>query len=220
LCGWHPHKLVWRLLVVTGPTPQPDELSPSPTVHPDDGVDANDLVLLLLAAPTADATLQAQCPGITRLEKLAFLLERETDFDAVVRIPAEDLHFRPYHYGPYSSELYDAVAFLASIGLVRDRRVDASSRLEVGEEFEGFDWTDLGAGSPTAERPYVERRIELTDKGQLVARLLAERVGSAAVDRITSVKDRFGPLPLRQLLRYVYDTYPQMAAQSRIRDEL
>jgi hypothetical protein len=204
---------------VNGGTPQRDHVSPTPTSAWEYSVDASDLVLLLLAAPTAIADLQDQCRGITRLEKLAFLLERETDFANTVRVPTDDLHFQPYHYGPYSKELYDAVTFLASIGLLRDRRVDVSSRLEIGEEYEGFEWTDLGAGSPTEDRPYVERRIDLTDKGRLVARLLSERVGDPAVQRITAVKDRFGSLPLRQLLRYVYDIYPQMAAESRIRDE-
>jgi hypothetical protein len=183
-------------------------------------VDPNDLILLMLAAPGGPPDEPGRCRGITRLEKLAYLLQEETDFDEAARLPTDALHFRAYHYGPYSQALYDGVSLLASIGLIRDRRVDVSSRLEVGEEFEGLDWTDLGAGSPDVNKPYFERQIELTDKGELVAGLLAERIGDGAMSRITDIKRRYGSLPLRQLLRYVYDTYPEMAAESRIRDEL
>jgi hypothetical protein len=87
-----------------------------------DVLDSNDLVLLILGAPSASPELQDRCNGITRLEKLAFLLEHQTDFAEAVQTPTEDLDFRAYHYGPYSQALYDAVGLLASIGLVTDRR--------------------------------------------------------------------------------------------------
>jgi hypothetical protein len=188
--------------------------SPGPDV-----LDSNDLVLLILGAPASSAELQDRCNGITRLEKLAFLLEHQTDFAEKVQTPAEALDFRAYHYGPYSQAVYDAVGLLAGIGLVTDRRVNVSSRLESGEELESMDWGDLGASGST-DRPYVERQIELTEKGKLVVGLLRERVGEEALRQITEVKDRFGTMPLRGLLRYVYDRYPEMAAESRIRDTL
>jgi len=182
-------------------------------------IDHTDLVLLLLGAPTADPAHRGRINGITRLEKLAFLLEEETDFQKKAKVPTEGLHFRPYHYGPYTREIYDAVSFLVSIELVKERRVDTTSGVEVGEEYEGLDWADLGAAG-RSEAPYVERRLELTSTGEKAAAILSQRVGPDAVALITDLKDRFGRMSLTQLLRYVYDARPDMASASRIRDKL
>lgn len=182
-------------------------------------IDHTDLVLLLLGAPSSDPTQQGRINGITRLEKLAFLLEEESDFHRRAKIPTERLQFQPYHYGPYTKEIYDAVSFLVSIGLIKERRIDATSGLEVGEEYEGLDWADLGTGG-AGDQPYVERRLELTDKGEKVAEILTDRVGADAVKVISGLKDRFGAMSLNQLLRYVYAARPDMAAASRIKDTL
>lgn len=185
-----------------------------------DRIDHTDLILLLLGAPTRDVEQQGRCRGITRLEKLAFLLEEETDFSDKARLPTDELHFRPYHYGPYTREVYDAVALLSSIGLLRERRVDAVSGLELGEEYDELDSVDLGLSSGVTETPYVERVLELTDKGELIARVIGEKVGREATVIVSELKDRFGVMPLRQLLRYVYDLRPDMAVESRIRDAI
>lgn len=182
-------------------------------------VDHTDLVLLLLGAPTTDPAQTNRINGITRLEKLAFLLEEESDFEEKADLPTEQLHFKPYHYGPYTREIYDAVSFLVSIDLVKERRVRADSGLDVGEEYEGLDWADLGTGG-AGDEPYVERRLELTEIGQKAATILSQRVGPEAVDVISRLKDRFGRMSLTQLLRYVYDARPDMATASRIRDQL
>ena len=60
-------------------------------------LDQTDTILLLLGAETADPHQRFRCDGITRLEKLLFLLEQETAF---VKEVAEPFTFEPYHYGP------------------------------------------------------------------------------------------------------------------------
>src|SRR5689334_16535467 len=110
-----------------------------------DAVDAGDLVLLILGAPAIHEGLDGRCNGITRLEKLAFLLERETDFAEAAAVPTDDAGFRAYHYGPYSQKIYDAVGMLSSIGLVVDRRVHVGVEPDAEEEMASLEWTDLGA---------------------------------------------------------------------------
>jgi len=75
-----------------------------------------------------------RCNGITRLEKLLFLVEKETDLAAEVD---ETFPFEPYHYGPYSQQVYDAVDMLESLQLLGERRIQAQSGLDLGEEVEG-----------------------------------------------------------------------------------
>jgi hypothetical protein len=182
-------------------------------------IDHTDLVLLLLGAPTKDPEQTGRINGITRLEKLAYLLEEETDFDKKAAVPTEPLQFRAYHYGPYTREIYDAVAFLVGIELLKERRVNVTSGVDVGEEFERLDSADLGTAGKS-DAPYVERQLELTDAGRRAAAILARRVGPDAVRVISDLKDRFGRMSLTQLLRYVYDAHPDMAVASRVRDKL
>src|SRR4051812_591984 len=113
-------------------------------------IEQADLILLLLAAPTMHKDLEFRCDGITRLEKLLFLVEQETDLDKEVD---ETFSFEPYHYGPYSKEVYAAVDFLKALRLLDERRVDAKSGYDLSEELEALDEFDLN------EDEYVERQL-------------------------------------------------------------
>jgi len=183
-------------------------------------IDPSDLVLLVLGAPTKHPEQQDRCAGITRLEKLVFLLDAETEFRELAHEPADDLHFKPFHYGPYSREVYDAVDLLVAIGLVNERRTSSTSSLDAAEELRQLEPLEFGVVGADPDKPYVERRFELSDKGRYVASVLTERIGRGAAEQITAVKDRYGGLPLRQLLRQVYRAHPEMTTRSRIKDSL
>lgn len=182
-------------------------------------VDASDFVLLLLGAPTEDPEQMNRCSGITRLEKVAFLVEQDTRFRDLSATRQDALKFSAFHYGPYTRELYDAVDLLVGIGLLRETKVAADSELDTAEESSAVEYRDLGALTRGTEQ-YVERVFELTDKGRYVARVLTERIGPDAIGEISRVKDRYGRLPLKTLLRHVYRTHPEMTVNSRIKDQL
>lgn len=182
-------------------------------------LDPSDLVLLILGAPSGDPDQADRCAGITRLEKLAFLVENSA-FSKYSETPAEPLQFQPYHYGPYTRELYDAIDLLTGIDLVREQRAKTDTSLDVAEELRALEGSELGAGSADPSRPYEERVFELTEKGRYVAQVIAKRVGERAVNEVSRIKDEYGSLPLRQLLRTVYRQYPEMASKSRIREAI
>lgn len=182
-------------------------------------LDSSDLVLLILGAPSSHADQIDRCAGITRLEKIAFLIEN-SEFGKLSAAPAEPLHFKPYHYGPYTPELYDAIDLLTGIKLVREKRAATDTSLDIAEELTALESAEVGAGSPDPSRPYEERVFELTEKGKYVASVIAKRVGDKAVNEISRIKDEYGSLPLRQLLRLVYKQYPEMASKSRIREAI
>jgi uncharacterized protein len=176
------------------------------------GLDQTDLILVLLAAETRDASQRFRCDGITRLEKLLFLLSEEEDFKGFAAELAEPFAFEPYHYGPYSKEVYDAVDLLKALKLLRERRVDVSTGLDLSEESEALDLEDFNEADG-----YVERQLFLTDDGKAVAKLLSTRISPKGKKMLTDLKNRFGRMPLRQLLRYVYSNHPEYAAKSRIK---
>ncbi len=166
-----------------------------------------DLVLLLLAAPTKLPQAQDRIDGVTRLEKLLFLAQREKQIDRDVR---DAPVFEPYHYGPYSKQVYEAIELLESFELVGEERVldDETSEDEMEE-----------MAATSYEREGTERRFVLSDKGKAVARLLLKNHPDTAA-RLTEVKDEYAGIPLRTLLRYVYAKYPRETVRSRIADKL
>ena len=52
--------------------------------------------------------------GVTRLEKLLFLLQNETSFEGV----ADFYKFKAYNFGPFSKEVYESVDFLEGCGFI------------------------------------------------------------------------------------------------------
>jgi len=101
---------------------------------------------------------------------------------------------------------------LKALKLLRERRVDVNTGLDLSEESEV-----LGLEDVSEEDLSVERQFLLTDDGKAVARLLSTRISDNGKRMLTELKDRFGRMPLRQLLRYVYSNHPDYAAKSRIR---
>ncbi len=63
-------------------------------------INSKSLLLSIIGLPESD--LSGELGGITRLQKLVFLLEREYGIQA-----SEDQEFVPYKAGPYSAKLYN-----------------------------------------------------------------------------------------------------------------
>ena len=155
--------------------------------------------------------------GITRLQKLLFLLGQEQE----VR-PEDGFDFEPYKAGPYSPKLYDDLELLGNLGLIKSEAIAESTITETTDirrvSFEdlmgGFD--EMNIGSPKADS-FEERCFTLTDKGKArVDGLLENPEYSSKVDSIQHVKSKYSRYSLRDLLRYVYRKYPDMTTESEI----
>jgi hypothetical protein len=173
-----------------------------------DELHGSDLVLLLLAAPTNVASADGKINGITRLEKLLYLAERETDI--ADRIDEDRLQYVAYDYGPFSKDVYEAVEILEQSELLTE---SSSQDPNTIDSIEDFDVT--GAKD---EDDYVERRFQLTENGRLVAKLLSAR-HPEVVKALSTLKDIYADRSLSSLIRYVYRTYPESAANSKIREK-
>jgi hypothetical protein len=165
-----------------------------------------DLVLLLLAAPTTVASAEDRINGITRLEKLLFLAEEEAHLSSEVEDP---FSFVPYALGPYSKAIYEAVDLLEEAQLVNEYRALDGMALDGMEE----------AATGSGDQEGIERRFVLTADGKAVAGLLAAQ-HPEVVGSLSSIKNRYAGMPLRQLIRYVYLAHPEYAVASRIREEV
>ncbi|QTF71143.1 hypothetical protein [Arthrobacter woluwensis] len=170
-----------------------------------DSLEGSDLVLMLLAAPTKVASARDRVNGITRLEKLIYLVEKETSVsDSVAR---GQLRFKAYNFGPFSKDVYEAVELLEEAGLVTEERVVDGQTIDSME--------DVSVTGAVEADEYVERRFAVTEHGRFVANLLAQH-HPAVVEQLTGIKDKYAERSLSGLIRYVYQTYPDSAKNSVI----
>jgi uncharacterized protein len=171
-------------------------------------IETDDLVVLLLGAPGSPSQPSGRIAGITRLEKLIFLIEQE-------RKPSwltEDAGFISHNFGPFSSKIYTAVDTLVAAGLLKDSGSFAASTEDAWE-------TENIIGEPAAD-PYATRNFELTERGQRYYQALLKDLPDGVEEELSAFKRRFAALPLRQLIRYVYERHPDFTDKSIIRDDV
>jgi len=163
-----------------------------------------DLVLLLLRAPSPTRSAQDCIYGITRLEKLLFLAHKESPLPGRVD---EAFEFKPYNYGPYSKQIYEAVELLEQAEQLCEEKVLDGRSVDIMEE----------RGADAGADEGLERRFYLTEDGKAVADLLTRTHPDYGRLFIT-IKQKYAEMPLRQLIQYVYRRYPEYAEKSLIRD--
>ncbi|MGI5818299.1 MAG: hypothetical protein ACOX9R_09385 [Armatimonadota bacterium] len=158
--------------------------------------------------------------GITRLQKYMFLVKHRCELPA----PAEEETFEPYKFGPYSPELYDDLEFLENLGLIEGKPVASDPEAEsvAAEEAElSFDYLLSDDEEQTAKAEVGDREFVLTAKGRdLVESSVLPEADDLLVQRIRAVKSKFSSYSLRDLLRYVYQQFPEWTRESEIREHL
>jgi hypothetical protein len=177
--------------------------------QPEMGID--DAVVLLLGANGGPGSPAGRLNGITRLEKLVFLLEKETHAPLWL---TEDAKFEAYNFGPFSAEVYRAVDMLSAAGLLIDSGSKAASDEDTWEQRNAI------GGDIAGDDPYATRDFELTERGWRYFHALQNDLPDGAIDEVAGLKQRFVRLPLRQLVRYVYERYELYTTKSIIRDEI
>ncbi len=178
-------------------------------------------ILLLMLGTGKDSDIANGINGITRLQKLLFLLENE---DYIKKIE-EGYQFVAYKAGPYSPAIYDDLEFLENLGLIRAE----TSGVATEEEEADMDFTfeelmddgELTDGEIKTSDLYDEKRFRITEVGAAkVNTILAKEECALVVDGIRKIKSKFGHYSLDDLLYYVYTKYPDMTTESEIKDHI
>jgi len=121
--------------------------------------------------------------GRTRLQKMVFLAGKEKE------VPFS-YNFSLYYYGPYSSDLQDAVDTLVANELVKEETYPTYG----GEE--GYSYT-------------------LTPLGESVLSQIEGEIEKGDEKSIAEVVSKYATTPLRDLLSYVYTNYVPSTAASQ-----
>lgn len=178
-------------------------------------IEIDDAIVLLLGTEVPGSRA-GELKGITRLEKLIFLLERETNSKNWLD---DDAQFEPYNFGPFSQKVYKAVDMLAAAELVEDSSSAASDDTDTWEQRNEIG-LDSGAPDEARDDPYKTRDFRLTERGWKYYQALTGELPKDALKELQAFKRTFAFLPLRQLIRYVYTRYESFTTKSVIRDEI
>lgn len=181
-----------------------------------------DLMLALLFAgerPVSDVTATSVV-GITRLEKLLFLLKLDEGFLQGVS-EKDNFNFIPFKMGPWSNEIYDEVDFLESLGLLTKGSKEKRSAIDAEHDNELFSGMVLDKYQKSASSVDEECEVfKLTDSGKVKAKEIWDRLADEEKKRLIELKSKFNKMNLKQFLRYVYKKYPEYTTESEIKDYL
>lgn len=176
-----------------------------------------DVMLLLFHAPQ-DGEKNAPVSGITRLDKLMFILSKTEEFKTLFE---GDYEFIPYNFGPFATELLDDLEALVAEGVVE--------RTKSNEQYDAAATRDAEViDEETGELPdkevswaiYSFDVYSLTSKGNDIASKLWNAAMEEQRQRICNVKKIFNSMSLTALLRYVYESFPNYAKDSLIKDQI
>ena len=142
-------------------------------------------LLFLLNANNAEPII-----GITRLEKLLFLIRNEVLKDT----PMEGNYysFEPYTYGPFSPYVFDDVQLMEDMGYV------SKEELNDGQT----KYTITPNGMDKIKNILAKTPDKLKEQLQQIQ------------DKIASIKKDKNSIPLKKLLSYVYQKYPNFTVIS------
>lgn len=171
-------------------------------------LDGPKLLVALLFAD--DSTGRKEIRGLTRMEKLLFLIQEES-------LRRQLYNYIAYDYGPWSEEIHDDLETLALRGVVEIRKESTRLPVEVADTQECLSNEDLDDSQ--VETTVVDT-YSLTKQGEKAGQFIWNNISRADREAILDVKKKFNRESLLDLIRYVYEKHPDFASKSRIRNRI
>ena len=184
------------------------------------------MLMLFLYTPGAMDEVNEPIIGRTRLMKMSFLFEKELKNSFFRNEDGCIFEFVAYLFGPYSSEEMRDLTFLmdANFVLEEDTAIPISSAEDIeGDKFRNDEslgelWDEMEA--EPVEKELYEKKYLLSEKG---IRYIEERVWGRLEPYQESLMRKFKTqitkIPLDELLRYVYQKYPEYTENSTIKEK-
>lgn len=177
-----------------------------------------DLLLALLYSPGVNEKCNEPIVGRTKLTKMVYLFEKEVykQFFSDINITLPE--FEPYHYGPFSKQLFDDLRFFMSIGFIeaQDTLVPISSaeKYEISIDMDDDCWD---CASFEEHNDDVELKYYLSSSGKkYVEENIWNNFSEVQQNNLLKFKAKINSISLDSLLNYVYNKYPEDTTKSRI----
>jgi hypothetical protein len=182
-----------------------------------------DVLLLLLYSPGLHDDINEPIVGRTRLVKMLFLFKTEAlqHFRSGTEISEGNFYeFFPWNFGPFSTQVYDDLTFFILRGFIEPEETAEDPLPESAAEWQR--WLTASAADDEEEgfSSYEEQQFRLTDKGVQFAGQLYDGLSQAQKKLLQAFKARLGRTPLRAILRYVYEKYPEQIDRSQIKEQV
>ncbi len=182
-----------------------------------------DILLLLLYSPGRSASYNEPVIGRTRLIKMLFLFGKECmkHFRKGTRITEGNFYeFFAWDFGPFSKEVYDDLMFFTLRGFITAEETDDEVLPEAAAEWE--EWMRMSSSSAEDDGvfEYDEQTFSLSEHGGRFAQELYVSLSDNQRETLKTFKAHINKTPLRAILNYVYETYPDFTSRARIRDDV
>lgn len=182
-----------------------------------------DILLLLLYSPGIRDEPNEPIVGRTRLVKMLFLFREEVlpEFRRGTEINEDNFYeFFAWSYGPFSRQVYDDLQFFTLRGFIQTSETTEDTLPESLAEWDLWLSGSSGSGDEESVVDYKEEQFSLTPKGVSFTGDLFAQLTSAQKTTLRTFKKQMLKTPLRSILRYVYETYPDKTDKSKIKEQI
>ncbi len=181
-----------------------------------------DIIMLLLYSPGYTENYNEPISGRTKITKILFLFEKELakKFKLDKITGEEDIfNFKAWNYGPMSSTIFKDIDFLKNIGFIKTTD-NISSNLTI-EEVQEYNYYSEKYNDDT-DAEFQTETYQLSEKGLnfIKDKQKYDKLSNNQKLCLKEFKKQFNKAPLRDILKYVYTTYPDYTEKSLIKDKV
>lgn len=169
-----------------------------------------DVLIALLYAKGASGNYNETVRGITRLVKMLFLLEKESEFSDLMK---STYSFDAYDYGPFAPEILGDIEALSIRGILQINKDKKGSKIE------SVDLNPLLDDDETPEDSGV-KTYKLSEKGEKLGKAIFEALSEEEKNYLITFKAIYNQMNLSDLLGLVYRKYPETTKKSRIKNKM
>lgn len=165
--------------------------------------------------------------GSVRLMKMVFIFMQEIMplLKNKGTLFSEDTlpEFSAYNYGPFSRDVYEQIELFKNIGFISVRNLKTNEEMEEADDWEEQSFIDemdsQGGFTNNTDGKFMCYQI-LTLGASYVEKEILNKLINGEEDVLSTFKSRITKISVKSLLRYVYTRYPDMTANSLIKDEV
>lgn len=183
-----------------------------------------DILLLLIYSPGKNEESNEPIVGRTRLVKMLFLFKEEvlSHFKKGTSITEDNFYeFFAWNFGPFSRQVYDDVTFFILRDFVKSSLINKERIMESVEEEKSWRelWENEGDAYDDSD-DYFEEEFTLTEKGRSFVVGLYNSLSEQQQILLREFKKKTSNAPLRAILKYTYERYPEMTSNSIIKENI